>query len=557
MIANESSCSVQRLKTRTYTPPVNGGADVPCVTSEWETCDSMVLPSVAGTTLGGKCISDDTFVVVGEVDCSPEKGNARVGARIYTYTGSIGKSKWMTDSQQSALYSLKVGERVSSTLVSGIASVIGANVKELIGDVYVTRTSAVGVYPIVISVRVERVACAAIPYRNEEDINVLTMSALGGTCGFADMGGFATIGGDLSSSAAGPLLYTASDDDTKKWIRSKLVNSMASMWTKCFSKSTAKIIYYDGLLRYPNVIGGDDVIRNVYYKPVNQNITMLTNGNCVLVFQTDGNLVLYRGGTPLWASGTQYKATYLYRAQGADNDWCLTDSNFNRIFNFGLGNKSPTERLAISNQGEFAIVDTDPVYGKMKVSAFINFTFNDQFDRNYDKFPNYVCYNDGNLYKLVDESWGTKTCSSSSSCDGFNTQWGLPILDKKTDDAPMTTGGWRLLDIDLNKFTVTSRAVGVSNMKFTSSTNESAARAQTIFYGSFYKLSGLIKYHRKDDTSLLGSLTGITNATYTVYWLPFYTKKGRDEFRSNYNDFIVNTFPISSTTDWPSIYYTL
>ena len=72
------------------------------------------------------------------------------------------------------------------------------------------------------------------------------------------------------------------------------------------------------------------------------------NGRYRLVMQGDGNLVLYRGNAPLWASGTN----------GIAVDYCIMQADGNLVL-YGFANNAVWASNTHGQPGSFLIVQND------------------------------------------------------------------------------------------------------------------------------------------------------------------------------------------------------
>jgi len=93
----------------------------------------------------------------------------------------------------------------------------------------------------------------------------------------------------------------------------------------------------------------------------NQSITS-ANGRYVLIYQGDGNLVLYDGGTPLWASGTNGRSVGVCIMQG-DGNLVVYDSMAQPVWSSDTW-QHPGSRLVVQDDGNAVIyrLDGTPVW---------------------------------------------------------------------------------------------------------------------------------------------------------------------------------------------------
>src|ERR671910_559214 len=82
-----------------------------------------------------------------------------------------------------------------------------------------------------------------------------------------------------------------------------------------------------------------------------------TNGRFTLVYQGDGNLVLYGPNGPLWASGTGGRPGAICIMQG-DGNLVIYDSNNQWIWNSGTDH-NPGSRLVVQDDGNVVIYGRD------------------------------------------------------------------------------------------------------------------------------------------------------------------------------------------------------
>lgn len=337
----------QTTMSKKYTAPINGGIDVKCDTSPITVkCilnDKVNVPNPPkGSTIDAMCPADPIFINFVDTDdltCSPSKGKNRTKLTIGSYTFPVGKnhSDWFQTGFSNNIDKIKKISKGNSQMFNNPITnenITFTRINDQIPEQYTIT---------------KQIKCPDSLYFSKSDIDNIWKNTIG--CS-------STLNNDIFN-----VINSSYDELENLTTTNDIITKFSNFGRKSLLLSPN---YVNSQLCNPNgyitfsandkYIPSDTLIPGMIVSNTDGDVTILSNNNYNLIFQNDGNLVLYKNNILYWSSGTTSKNIKILTMQ---NDGNLTMASIIRQVWFTDTYDNPGAMLNLTKWGDINIINTD------------------------------------------------------------------------------------------------------------------------------------------------------------------------------------------------------